>query len=71
MSRSVDTLGKKLDELRAVDNRGMNAAHWASEGSVSSARCLIAAERKLVGRRFPSLQRHTGRQHLLAVDVLV
>ncbi|CAM9902033.1 unnamed protein product, partial [Ectocarpus fasciculatus] len=49
--RIIPHPGSKLSELRAVDQLGMNALHYAAgrdaEGSVSAAKAVLAAERSI------------------------
>lgn len=60
MRRSFDSLTQKLEELRTQDDKGMNALHWVSEGSIVAAKALINAERFLARLRIPSLKGKTG-----------
>lgn len=64
MERSFGSLEERLAELRAVDESGMNALHWAAGqeavGSVAAARILVDAERKLARRCLPASQARSG-----------
>lgn len=57
LHHNVGAAVRELEEMRATDDSGMNALHWAAgqeaDGSVQAAKAVLEKERALASRCFP------------------